>query len=310
MQQVTNALAALHGRPERAIDPLAEHCGGQTLVLDSLIRTLLSQNTTDLTSIRAFKTLKQRFPTWEAVLNAPNEEIEDAIRVGGLAAIKTERMKTLLATLQQERGACCLEWLRDQPTEVVKEFLTRFKGIGPKTISCVLLFCLGRSDFPVDTHVHHICTKLLNWCPNNCSREQCYKHLNLLVPDDVKYELHVLLVQHGKKCSSCGKGAGGGGKGKRKEGGCPLVEFKNLKSGKSGDNGKSSSIGVEGEEERAEKNEGTVAGKKRPKKETGIGKVPTIKIEKRIKKEDFGDLQRGNAKILDVAVVVKKEEAT
>lgn len=303
MQQVTEALADLHGHPVRAIDPLAEHCGGQTLVLDSLIRTLLSQNTTDITSIRAFKTLKERFPTWEAVLQAPNLEIEDAIRVGGLAAIKTERMKTLLATLKEERGSCCLEWLRHESTDAIKTFLARFKGIGPKTVSCVLLFCLGRSDFPVDTHVHHI-SKSLHWCPTTCSREQCYQHLNILVPDGVKYALHVLLVQHGKHCSTCGKG---GRRNTSKED-CPLVEFRKLKKRESLDAGIYDKVKKEeaGEEEKAS---GKRAGKKRPKVEAAAA-VPKsrIKVEKIKKEENDGNKEPNDAKVHAPAVVKIKEE--
>jgi endonuclease-3 len=252
---------------------LAEHCGGQTLVLDSLIRTLLSQNTTDKTSIRAFKTLKERFPTWEAVLTAPNEQIEDAIRVGGLAAIKTERMKTLLATIKEERGSCSLEHLRDESTEAVKEFLSQFKGIGPKTVSCVLLFCLNRPDFPVDTHVHHI-SKLLHWCPPRCSREQCYDHLNALVPDDVKYDLHVLLVQHGKQCGSCGKGGSSAGGGKNKLE-CPLVEFKKLKTGKSADEDTKTVIKKEEPEVEVRKK-----GKKRVKEEAEAVEAAAVVVQK------------------------------
>jgi len=161
-------------------------CGGQTLVLDSLIRTLLSQNTTDITSIRAFRTLKDRFPTWQQVLKADDADLEDAIKVGGLAAIKVQRMKALLQTLTEERGHCCLEWLRKESTDSIKNFLQRFKGFGPKTISCVLMFCLHRDEFPVDTHVHHI-TTALGWCPVKASREQAYEHLNLKVPGKEYY---------------------------------------------------------------------------------------------------------------------------
>lgn len=142
------------------------------------------QNTTDVTSMRAFSTLKQRLPTWEHVLAAPAADVEDAIRVGGLAAIKVERIKALLAALQQERGVCCLEWLRQEPSDnAVKTYLSQFKGIGPKTISCVLLFCLGRPDFAVDTHVHFI-AQALHWIPKTASREQAYEHLNCLVPGE------------------------------------------------------------------------------------------------------------------------------
>lgn len=285
-QDVTEALAALHGKPVRAIDPLSDGCGGQTLVLDSLVRTMLSQNTTDITSMRAFKTLKERFPTWEGVLEAPNEEIEDAIRVGGLAAIKCERIKALLTTVKEERGKICLEWLRNEQTETVKAFLSRFKGVGPKTISCVLMFCLHRDEFPVDTHVHHI-TKALNWCPQTCSREQAYEHLNVLVPDAVKYDLHVLLVKHGKVCSSCSKN----GRGVKD---CPLVEFKRSKgkgtaspAGKSNAEkkvvGKKRGVAVKVEEDAEESAEGVV----RPLKKVGVKKEEgNGNIEVAVKKEN------------------------
>ena len=258
----------LHGQPARTIDPLAVHCGGQATVLDSLVRTMLSQNTTDVTSMRAFTTLKERFPTWPAALAAPAEELEDAIRVGGLAAIKVARIQALLQALVEERGSCSLEWLREEPDAAVKAFLSRFKGVGPKTVSCVMLFCLQRPDFAVDTHVWHI-TQQLGWCPTGCSREQAYEHLNCLVPgkkgalcsrpgcggwyavgmpsgemgarcaafylgppaacaaDDVKHDLHVLLVSHGKGCAACSK-TGRGDKG------CPIAELKRPRAGKAG----------------------------------------------------------------------------
>ena len=83
-----------------------------------------------------------------------------------------------------------------------------------QTISCVLMFAMERAEFPVDTHVWHI-TKKLGWVPSTCSRESCYEHLNNRVPDEFKFALHVLLVDHGKVCKSCSKGGGrkSGGKG-------------------------------------------------------------------------------------------------
>ena len=271
----------LHGKPQRAIDPLAEGCGGQTLVLDSLVRTMLSQNTTDKTSIRAFKTLKERFPTWDAVLDASDEEIIDAIRVGGLAEIKCQRIKALLSNLKEERGKICLEWLRNEPTEAVKSFLTGFKGVGPKTISCVLMFCLHRDEFPVDTHVHHI-TKALSWCPQTCSREQAYEHLNILVPDDVKYELHVLLVQHGKACGACRKS-------RRGVKDCPLVEFKRM-SKASSPGGKSEKVEIKKVGgKRAVKIEEAVPRRKRAavKEETISNENIKVEIKTEVKQEDL-----------------------
>lgn len=218
-----DALASLHGMPKRSVDPLDEvqGCHGQVEVLDSLVRTMLSQNTTDKTSIRAFKSLKEHFPTWDDVLNAPNKAVEESIRVGGLAAIKTQRIKDLLEKLREERdGKISLEWLKEETTEYVKEWLSELKGVGPKTVSCVLLFCLNRPDFPVDTHVWNI-SRHMGWCPPNVSREDCYLHMNKVVPNDFKFELHVLLVEHGKTCGACRKG---GRMSKVNE--CPLAKMK------------------------------------------------------------------------------------
>jgi len=205
--KATEALIKLHGKPVRTTDPLKDHLKlaeghHQVYVLDSLVRTILSQNTTDKTSIRAFTKLKEHFPSWKEVLEAPNGEVEDAIREGGLAQIKVERIKSLLAHLEQEHGECSMEWLREKSTEYIKEYLGQFKGVGPKTISCTLMFAMGRDDFPVDTHVHRI-SKSLGWIPKQAGREDAYQHLNMRVPDEVKYDLHVLLVKHGKVCGQC-----------------------------------------------------------------------------------------------------------
>jgi len=210
-------LAALHGEPER--DKLEENCSGVgTLlekrarsVLDSLVRTILSQNTTDALSKRAFDNLKKHFPTYKQVLAAKPGEVEEVIKFAGLSEIKVGRIRAILMTVLKERPKECvagepsLEWLREMPTEEIKEYLGGFKGVGPKTIACVLLFTIGADDFAVDTHVWHI-AKRLGWVPAGASREDTYKHLNNRIPDCVKYSLHVLLVLHGKKCVSCCKG--------------------------------------------------------------------------------------------------------
>ena len=166
-------------------------------VLDSLVGTILSQNTTDTNSHRAFAILKHRFPTWDAGRTAKPTKVEDAIRCGGLAEIKVSRIQVILNTLVEERGECSMEYLRDMPDDEVKAELSRFKGVGPKTVSCVLMFCLKRADFPVDTHVWKI-AKDLGWIPKGAGREEAYEHLNRRVPDDCKFDLHVLLVEHGK----------------------------------------------------------------------------------------------------------------
>ena len=197
------ALSAEHGVPER---------GERTMsVLDSLVRTILSQNTTDKTSRVAFAQLKEAFPTYKQVLEASSAQVEDCIRCGGLAEMKTSRVKIILSSILDMYAEHCkggepsLEHLREVPTAEVKAILNGFNGVGPKTVSCVLMFNMAREEFPVDTHVWHIAKKL-NWVPPSCSRETCYEHLNARVPGHLKYALHVLLVEHGKCCPKCAKG--------------------------------------------------------------------------------------------------------
>lgn len=166
-------------------------------VLDALVRTILSQNTTDTTSHKAFASLKAKFPTWESVRKGNPQKVAESIKVGGLSEIKTARIQTILNSIHLERKECSLEHLRSKSDDEIKGYLSKFKGVGPKTISCVLMFCLERPEFPVDVHVWKIAISL-GWVPAKASREQTYDHLNSKVPDDIKYSLHVLLVEHGK----------------------------------------------------------------------------------------------------------------
>ena len=193
--RATDELASLHGEYEH---------GESGTVLDSLVRTMLSQNTTDITSARAFAQLKEKFPTWEDAEAASVDDIAEQIRCCGLADIRASRIMGILEALRGERNELSMEYVRKLDDESVKKELCRFKGVGPKTAACVQLFCLRRAEFPVDTHVWRI-TKKLGWVPQAASREQAYEHLNRRIPDDVKLSLHVLLVEHGKCCKKCAK---------------------------------------------------------------------------------------------------------
>ncbi|KAL3939054.1 MAG: hypothetical protein SGBAC_006158 [Bacillariaceae sp.] len=178
-------------------------CGGDDSITDSIMHTMLSQNTTDANKDRAWANLKRKFPTWDLVEACENiEEIESSIKVAGLAKTRAQRMQNILRQVKQERGEASLEYIRDFDDEHVKKELSRFKGLGPKTISCVLLFSLGRNEFPVDTHVLRISQKM-GWIANSSSREQCYEYLNDHIPNEIKMDLHCLLVRHGKVCHAC-----------------------------------------------------------------------------------------------------------
>ena len=128
--------------------------------LDMLIGTLLSQNTNDRNSHRAYLELQRRFPTWKKVAEAPVRAIASAIKVGGMKNQKSGRIKALLRSIHKDYGSYRLRGIEEMNNDKVISTLTAFHGIGFKTAACVLLFSLRRDVFPVDTHIHRICNRL------------------------------------------------------------------------------------------------------------------------------------------------------
>jgi len=142
--------------------------------------------------------LKQRFPSWEAVMEAPREEIEAAIAVGGLAKQKAPRIKASLRAVYEARGGWDLEFLRDLPLDEAKAWLRRLNGVGPKTAACVLMFALGRPALPVDTHVHRVAQRL-GLVPAKATAEKAHDILeSMLAPEEV-YPFHISLIKHGRR---------------------------------------------------------------------------------------------------------------
>lgn len=208
----TKSLSVLHphvvDQNDERRKTLFESCGMQDHITDAVISTMLSQNTTEKNTKAAFRTLKDRFFSdgaggWDEVANCEDIGlIEDCIKVAGLAKTRATRIRDMLRTVLEERGVASLSYVQGLSDDNVKQELGRFKGLGPKTISCVLLFALGREEFPVDTHVLRISQKL-GWVSNKTNRNGAYDYLNSVVPGDVKMDLHCLLVEHGKRCHHC-----------------------------------------------------------------------------------------------------------
>lgn len=165
--------------------------------LDVLIQTILSQNTSDTNSSRAFLRLRQRFPSWERVAKADPPGIEKAISVGGLGAIKSHRIKRVLWEIEEKAGSFSLDFLKDLPVNEAMDYLCSLDGVGRKTASCVLLFALHKPVFPVDTHVNRIAQRL-GWVPLGLSAEKTASFLDGVVPAEMKYALHLDLVAHGR----------------------------------------------------------------------------------------------------------------
>jgi endonuclease-3 len=178
--------------------------------LDSLIGTILSQNTSDVNSGRAFMSLKRRFRTWERILLATPRRIAGAIRQGGLAGIKSRRIKAILSEIKKSHGRLDLGFLKEMPAGEGYDYLLSFKGVGPKTAACVLLFACRKPVFPVDTHILRI-AKRLGWARPRESAEAFQKRMRGRIPRGWVYSLHVNLIAHGRgvcrprrpKCGEC-----------------------------------------------------------------------------------------------------------
>ncbi|MCL7971603.1 MAG: endonuclease III [marine benthic group bacterium] len=166
--------------------------------LDELVLTILSQSTSDANCYRGWEALKARFPDWGAVLAAPDGELEETIRPAGLAKQKSGTILSTLTRLRREHGRPTLDHLATMDDAEAIEYLTSFKGVGVKTAACVLCFAMDRDVIPVDTHVHRIALRL-GLVPEKASAVRTHEILNEIVPPELRYELHVLMIGHGRR---------------------------------------------------------------------------------------------------------------
>lgn len=166
--------------------------------LAMLVATMLSQNTSDRNSNRAYRELRRRFPGWQAIANAGLPALRAAIRVGGMANQKAPRIRAALRSIRQRYGRFTLEALRSIRDQEAIDRLTALEGVGIKTAACVLLFSLGRDVFPVDTHVHRVCNRLglVRRCP---TPEKTYAAMRDLVPPGRAYSLHTNMIRFGRR---------------------------------------------------------------------------------------------------------------
>ena len=172
--------------------------------IDELVSTILSQNTNDVNRDRAFDALLAKFPTWEAVRDAEEKDVVDAIRPAGLANQKGPRIQQVLKEITKERGALDLQFLADMPLEEARTWLTKFNGVGPKTAAIVLCFSLGRPAFPVDTHVYRV-TGRLGLRPEKMTVEQAHPHLEAVFPPETYYAAHLNIIRLGREVCNARK---------------------------------------------------------------------------------------------------------
>ncbi len=186
---IYESLGAFYGYPDWR-DPMPP--------LDELVSTILSQNTNDINRDRAFHSLRQRFPTWEVVRDAPPQAVVDAIRPAGLANQKGPRIQEVLRQITAQRGSLDINFLADLPLEEAHNWLVQFNGVGPKTAAIVLLFSLGRPAFPVDTHIYRV-TGRLGLRPEKMTVEQAHPHLAALFAPETYYPAHLNLIRLGRE---------------------------------------------------------------------------------------------------------------
>ena len=166
--------------------------------MDELISTILSQNTNDVNRDVAFNRLKERFPTWEGVRDAPREAVQDAIRPAGLANQKGPRMQAILRQITEERGSLDLNFLKQEAREDAHAWLSRFNGVGPKTAAIVLQFSLGIPALPVDTHVYRV-TGRLGLRPQKMSVEKAHVWLEQVFTPEQYGPGHLNIIRLGRE---------------------------------------------------------------------------------------------------------------
>ncbi len=184
-------------------------------VLDMLVAVILSQATSDANSDRTYDALKKRFPTWDAVLRARERTLVETIRLGGLANQKAAVIRELLRQVKERHGSFDLSFLKEVPALEAVAYLSSFRGVGPKTAACTLLFACGLEVFPLDTHIFRVLRRV-GLIPSKCSDEFAHRVMNRIVPAGKFYSFHVNLIRHGRKLCRpreplCGR--------------CPVVEY-------------------------------------------------------------------------------------
>jgi len=188
IKQIIKLLEKEYGIPEQ---------DGFPEPLDELVFTILSQNTNDRNRDRAWQNLWRVFPDYESILSSPRKKLEKAIRIAGLAEQKSKSIIVILKKLKKENGKFTLKFLKNYDRDKAREYLMSFKGVGPKTAACVLLFSLNKPAFPVDTHIFRV-TKRLGLIPRKATPEKASAIMEGCVPQTWYHSFHINLIRHGR----------------------------------------------------------------------------------------------------------------
>jgi endonuclease III len=200
--EVTRRLTELYGEvPFSDKDPMSQ-----------LVDIILSHRTRDEQTAAAWNNLLKRFGSWEAVRDAPTEQVQDAIANVNWPEVKAPRLQAIMRQITEERGNLDLNFLCELPVEEAAAWLNRFDGVGPKTTACVLLFSCQKPLLPVDVHVHRVSGRI-GLIGKKVSADAAHTLLQALLPQDARsiYNFHKALLRHGQRtcvferprCSKC-----------------------------------------------------------------------------------------------------------
>lgn len=166
--------------------------------IDELVSTILSQNTNDTNRDKAFAALQSEYSSWEAVRDAPTEQVIECIRPAGLANQKAPRIQAVLREISDRYGSLDLSFLTEMTAAEARQWLLQFNGVGPKTAAIVMQFSLNMPAFPVDTHIYRVSGRL-GLRPQKMTVEQAHPHLEAQLPPETYYDAHLNLIRLGRE---------------------------------------------------------------------------------------------------------------
>lgn len=189
LAQVHQRLLTVYGEPEwhEFLPPV-----------DELVCTILSQNTNDINRDKAFVSLKDRYPNWEAVRDADPAELQYTIRIAGLAPQKGPNIQAALRAISEERGEISLDWLKELSVDEARDWLVQLKGVGPKTAAIVMVFALDMPAFPVDTHIYRVSGRV-GLRPLKLNIEKTHAYLEMIGDPQIFGPLHLNIITLGRQ---------------------------------------------------------------------------------------------------------------
>jgi len=197
-------VVALSAKALQVTQRLTEHYGELPFSdkdpMSQLVDIILSHRTRDEQTAAAWDNLLKRFGSWEAVRDAPTEQVQDVIANVNWPEVKAPRLQTIMRQITEERGNLDLNFLCELPVEEAAAWLNRFEGVGPKTTACVLLFSCQKPLLPVDVHVHRTSIRI-GLIGKKVTADTAHDLLQALLPKDARtiYNFHKGLLRLGQR---------------------------------------------------------------------------------------------------------------